>query len=216
MSKILVIDDEIEIFENIKIILKEHTIKYANNAEEALKILEKEHIDLIILDIMLPVMDGIEFLEKTIYINIPTIAVSGIDDTFIRQKCYKLGIMNFITKPFENNELRAIVEGILNPIKKETKIKYKNIQIDLSKKEVKINTKTVELTPKEYNVFVYLIKHQDIAVSREDILNNVWNDNFEIETRTVDVTIANIRKKLKLKNEIKTVSKVGYLLEKIR
>lgn len=215
MSKILLVDDEIEILENMKLLLKNYTLLYASNGKEALAILENERIDLIILDIMLPFMDGIEFLEKTIFVNIPTIALSGMDDLNTREKCYQLGIINFVKKPFQNTELLAIINGILNPIKKTPILKYKNIEINIPKNEVKLNTKIIDLTPKEYHVLIYLVENVDIALKREDILNHVWNEDSEIETRTVDVTIGNIRKKLHLKKEIKTISKVGYRLEKL-
>lgn len=213
MSKILIIEDDKNTVKALKELLGEHTIYWSENGQDAIKEMKKQKIDLVILDLMLPQLNGIELLKQKIFDEIPVIAVTAKNEIESEVKCYELGIRNYIRKPFEPRVLKTIIENILNPIR-ETKIKYRNIEVDLLKKTVSKDRKNIELTPKEYNLLVFLLQNIDIALFRQEILDYVWGIDEEIETRTVDVHIQKLRKKLNLEKEIISISKVGYRLEK--
>lgn len=217
MIKILIVEDD----KNIATLIKD-TLKLANynadncyNGKIAINQIEEKEYDIIILDIMLPELDGFEIMEKIKNRNIPVIFVSAKEDIESVIKGLKMGAQDYIRKPFEPMELLVRIENILKRLdKQEKEYQYKDIKIDTSKRSVKKGEEEIALTLKEFQLLELLIKNINIALSREEILNRVWGISAEIETRTVDYHIQQLRKKLGLKEEIVTVNKIGYRLEK--
>ena len=176
--------------------------------------LEKQKVDLILLDVMIPGIDGFSLIEKIKKHNIPVIFVTAKESVLDRVKGLRLGADDYIIKPFETIELLARIEVVLRRYNKNSHIiKFKNIEVDTNQRSVKLNDKEVYLTVKEYELLILLLQNKNIALSRDQILDRVWGFEYGGETRTVDIHIQRIREKLDLKNNIKTVFKVGYRFE---
>lgn len=214
--KILVVEDEAPIRDLISINLQlvgyeVFTVEDGIMAEE---FLEKQRVDLILLDVMIPGIDGFSLIEKIKKHNTPVIFVTAKESVLDRVKGLRLGADDYIIKPFETMELLARIEVVLRRYNKnDNHIKFKNIEVDTKQRIVKLNNKEIYLTIKEYELLILLLKNKNIALSREQILERVWGFEYGGETRTVDIHIQRIREKLDLKNNIKTVFKVGYRLE---
>ena len=214
--KILVVEDEAPIRDLISINLQlvgyeVFTVEDGIMAEE---FLEKQRVDLILLDVMIPGIDGFSLIEKIKKHNTPVIFVTAKESVLDRVKGLRLGADDYIIKPFETMELLARIEVVLRRYNKnDNHIKFKNIEVDTKQRIVKLNNKEIYLTVKEYELLILLLKNKNIALSREQILEKVWGFEYGGETRTVDIHIQRIRDKLDLKNNIKTVFKVGYRLE---
>ena len=214
MSKILIVEDE----KNISKLIQD-TLSLANyefdcsfDGEDALKKINKNTYDLILLDIMLPKLDGFQIVEKIENKDIPIIFLSAKNDVSTIVKGLKSGGKDYITKPFEPLELLARIELRMEN-KKEKEYNFKNIKINENTRTVYKNEEIVYLAPKEYELFILLIKNQNRVLTRDEILNKVWDINAQIETRTVDYHIQQLRKKLDLKENIVTVNKIGYILK---
>lgn len=214
--KILVVEDEAPIRDLISINLQlvgyeVFTVEDGIMAEE---FLEKQRVDLILLDVMIPGIDGFSLIEKIKKHNTPVIFVTAKESVLDRVKGLRLGADDYIIKPFETMELLARIEVVLRRYNKnDNHIKFKNIEVDTKQRIVKLNNEEIYLTIKEYELLILLLKNKNIALSREQILEKVWGFEYGGETRTVDIHIQRIREKLDLKNNIKTVFKVGYRLE---
>ena len=214
--KILVVEDEASIRDLISINLQlvgyeVFTVEDGIMAEE---FLEKQRVDLILLDVMIPGIDGFSLIEKIKKHNTPVIFVTAKESVLDRVKGLRLGADDYIIKPFETMELLARIEVVLRRYNKnDNHIKFKNIEVDTKQRIVKLNNEEIYLTIKEYELLILLLKNKNIALSREQILEKVWGFEYGGETRTVDIHIQRIREKLDLKNNIKTVFKVGYRLE---
>lgn len=225
-EKILIVEDEKDIVELIQYNLEKENFKVqsANNGQKALDLVRKNHPDLILLDLMLPEIDGLEFCRilkkdpKASHIPIIMLtAKAGESDKIVG---LELGADDYITKPFSVKELIARVKALLRRMNPETKqaeiIKIGEITIDFSKYLVTQKGKPIELTPKEFELLKALIHARGRAISRDTLLENVWGYDYslEITTRTVDVHILNLRKKLKsIADRIITIKNVGYRLE---
>ena len=214
--KILVVEDEAPIRDLISINLQlvGYEVFTAEDGIVAENFLEKQKVDLILLDVMIPGIDGFSLIEKIKKHNIPVIFVTAKESVLDRVKGLRLGADDYIIKPFETIELLARIEVVLRRYHKNNNIiKFKNIEVDTKQRSVKLNDKEVYLTVKEYELLVLLLQNKNIALSRDQILDRVWGFEYGGETRTVDIHIQQIREKLDLKNNIKTVFKVGYRLE---
>lgn len=216
MKKILVVEDEENIANLIKDTLKmgRYSVESSFDGEDALNKINNERYDLIILDIMLPKLNGFEIMEKINKKDIPIIFLSARNDVSTIVKGLSEGGKDYMTKPFEPLELLARVELRIKE-KTENMCKYKDITLNKEEREVYKNGEKVALTPKEYELFLLLLENVGKALSRDSILDKVWLINEDIETRTVDYHIQQLRKKLELKNEIKTINKIGYRIEKL-
>ncbi|MCD2347906.1 response regulator transcription factor [Clostridium guangxiense] len=215
MVKILIVEDDISISDLIKLNLNmaNYESRQAYDGEDALKLVESEKFDLILLDVMLPKVDGFTLFEKIKKLNIPTIFLTAKVSVADRVYGLKLGADDYITKPFEGIELLARIENALRHYNKKKNIfLYKNIEINVDERKVKIDNKDVELTLKEFELLLFLVENKNSVLTREKILERVWNYDYYGETRTVDNHIQRIRKKLNLKNEIKTIFGLGYRL----
>lgn len=214
MAVILIVEDETAINELIQRNLKlvGHTCISAYDGAEALSILGSQSFDLIILDIMLPKEDGFSLFQKIE--GIPTIFLTAKSGMLDKVKGLSMGADDYITKPFEMLELLARVEAVLRRTMKQQKsFKIEHVNIELESHQVFLDNEAVEMTPKEYSLLETLVLNRNIALSRERLLELVWGYEFEGDTRTVDVHIQKLRKKLKLTDNIKTVYKLGYRLE---
>lgn len=214
MSKILIVEDE----KNISKLIQD-TLSLANyqfdcsfDGEDALKKLNENTYDLILLDIMLPKLDGFQIVEQMENKDIPIIFLSAKNDVSTIVKGLKNGGKDYITKPFEPLELLARIELRMEN-KKEKQYNFKNIKINEESRTVYKNEEIVYLAPKEYELFILLVKNENRVLTRDEILNKVWDINAQIETRTVDYHIQQLRKKLDLKENIVTVNKIGYILK---
>ena len=214
--KILVVEDEENISKLIcdTLALGGFEVDVAFDGEKAVeKVLNNEYA-LILLDIMLPKLDGFEVLKQIKNKEIPVIFLSAKNDVSSIVKGLQDGGQDYITKPFEPLELLARVELRIRKENRENVCKYKNIVVNCNERMVYKDEKQVFLTPKEYDLLVLLLKNIGISLSRDLILNKIWDIDADIETRTVDYHIGQLRTKLDLKNEIKTINKVGYRIEK--
>ncbi len=218
MNKILIVEDEKAISDLIKIELETQGYKCecVEDGEIAANYIEEKNYDLILLDIMLPKIDGNELLE---YIKetkeIPTIFITAKSQTEDKIKGLNNGADDYITKPFEIEELIARVQAVLRRYNKVNDIiKIENIEVNIVARIVKNQNQKVELTPKEFDLLVLLIQNRGVALYREIIFEKVWGEEIEFETRTLDLHIQRLRKKLNWKDKIKTIYKIGYMLDR--
>lgn len=216
MIKILIVEDEKPISNLIKMNLEDagYHCTCAFDGMEAADILEEKTFDLILLDIMLPKVDGYELLEYIRPMDIPVIfltAKAGLND---RVKGLNLGAEDYIVKPFEIVELLARVQVVLRRYRKNTSIlQYRNITIDTENRTVLLDGKNVELTPKEFMLLELFVRNVNITLFRDKIYELVWENDCYGDTRTLDLHVQRLRKKLGLTDKLKTVYRVGYRLE---
>lgn len=217
MDKILIVEDEISISDLVKIELefRGYKVDAVDDGSLAADIIEKNNYDLILLDVMLPSIDGYELLSYIKQIkNTPVIFLTAKSQTIDKIKGLRKGADDYITKPFEIEELVARIEVVLRRYNKgKTAYTIGNIVINVESRIVKKNGKVVALTPKEFDLLILLIQNKNFALYRETIFEKVWGEELEFETRTLDLHIQRLRKKLDLKDKIKTVYKIGYMLE---
>ena len=216
MIKILVVEDEKPISDLICLSLSDigYECVCAYDGMTAANIIEKEVFDLILLDIMLPKVNGYELLEYIRPLEIPVIfltAKSSLDD---KVKGLTIGAEDYITKPFEIAELQARVNVVLRRYNKlSSSLNFKDITIDIDSRVAARNGKKLELTSKEFELLVLLVRNVNITLFREKMYETVWEKDYYGETRTLDLHIQRLKKKAGLENDIKTVYKVGYRLE---
>lgn len=215
---LLIVDDEKLIREVIKeyALIEDYNIYEAENGIEALEILEENNIDVIVLDIMMPKMDGYSFFKemKKDY-NIPTIILSARSDEYDKLLGFDLGIDDYLTKPFSPKELMARIKAITRRGKvMEDKFKYKDLVVDFIGHTVEINNKEINVTPKEFDLLTYFINNKNIAISREALLNKLWGYDYYGDDRTIDTHIKMLRNNLgSYRDLIKTVRGIGYKFE---
>lgn len=215
--KILITEDDALIREGVSEFLSEfgYETVTAGNGVEALSIFNKEKIDLIILDINMPFMNGLEVLKEIRnYSDIPVIILTAYNDEDYKIKAFSNLADGYIEKPLSLPVLKARIDALVKRyFKKTEKFIYKNLIVYFSSYTAMIDNKNIEINPKEIEILKYLVENQGIALTRADIINNVWKDTEEIPfDRVVDVYIKEIRKKLKL-DCIITIRNVGYKLE---
>ena len=214
--KILIVEDDEAIANLIKInlIAEGYKCTCAYDGKTGADYIEKELFDLILLDIMLPEINGYELLEYVKPIGTPVIfltAKSGVED---RIKGLKLGADDYIVKPFQIGELLARVEALLRRYGKlNNKITFADVEIDMVSRTVRKNGTLVNLTIKEFDLLLELIQNKNVALYREKLYEKVWGEAYLGDTRTLDSHIQRLRKKLGWDNYIKTVFRVGYRLE---
>ena len=218
--KILVVDDEARMRKLVKdfLVKKNFDVLEAGDGEEAVEIFyENKNIALIILDVMMPKMDGWEVCrEIRKNSKVPIIMLTAKSDEKDELLGFDLGIDEYITKPFSPKILVARVEAILRRSNKldDSEISIGGITINQSAHEVTIDGKTIELSFKEFELLTYFMNNQGIALSRERILNNVWDYDYFGDARTIDTHVKKLRSKLGDKGEyIKTIWGMGYKFE---
>ena len=226
MKKILVVDDE----KNIRSVIREYAefsgfcVEEAEDGMDAVKMCEETNYSLIIMDVMMPKMDGFSAVKAIRAKNkdVPFLMLSARGEEYDKLFGFEIGIDDYVVKPFSPKELIARVNAIINRTNKDEnkekiekeKIIIDTLQIDRLGRTVTIDGKKVEMTPKEYDLLVYLIINKNIALSRENILSKVWGYDFFGEDRTVDTHIKMLRNNLgKYRDKIVTVRGMGYKFE---
>ena len=218
---VLVVDDESRMRKLVKDFLmqKQYKVLEAGDGEEALKVFEENQnkINIILLDVMMPKLDGWSVLRQIRQkSNVPIIMLTARGEEQDELFGFELGVDEYISKPFSPKILVARVEAILNRTtekKNETK-DYGGIVIDSDGRTVKVDGKQIELSLREYELLKYLVDNNGIALSRDKILNNVWNYDYYGDTRTIDSHIKKVRHKLGKKGKyIETIRGVGYKFE---
>ena len=181
---------------------------------QAMELLKTTKVDLVLLDVMLPGMDGFSLIQQIETDEVPVIFLTAKESVLDRVKGLRLGADDYIVKPFETIELIARIETALRRYKKNSgTIQFKNIEVSLDQRIVTKDGELIYLTAKEFDLFELFLKNKNIALTREQILEKVWGFDYLGLTRTVDIHVQRIRDKLDLKDHIKTVFKVGYRLE---
>ena len=219
--KILVVDDESRMRKLVRdfLVKQNFDVLEAGDGEEAVDIFFREKdIALIILDVMMPKMDGWQVCrEIRAYSKVPIIMLTSKSDERDELQGFDLGVDEYITKPFSPKILVARVEAILrrsNLLPNEDIISAGGIELNKSAHQVKIDGKDIELSFKEFELLAYFMENQGIALSREKILNNVWNYDYFGDARTIDTHVKKLRNKLGEKGElIKTIWGMGYKFE---
>ena len=216
-ARILVIEDEMSINDllcmNLEIAGYE-TVGYLDGNEAYEAIIQDHAFQCALVDIMLPGRDGYSLLPKLKQYEIPVIFLTAKGDIASKIKGLKDGAEDYIVKPFEVLELLVRIEKVLARTKpEEHTLSVLNLEIDFEQHTVRQDGKEVSLKPMEFELLAVLARNKNRAISRENLLRMVWGVEYIGETRTVDVHIGQLRKKLNLADHIKTVSKLGYRLE---
>ncbi|MFB1080447.1 response regulator transcription factor [Jeotgalibacillus sp. JSM ZJ347] len=232
-KKVLVVDDEQSIVTLLKYNLEQsgYEVLTAYDGAEGIELVENEHPDLLVLDLMLPVMDGIEVCKqlRQKQIHIPIIMLTAKDEEFDKVLGLELGADDYMTKPFSPREVVARVKAIL---RRSGRIEVKEPEIEIEEDfielgEVKVfpeqyeayyKGEQIDLTPKEFELLVYLIENKGRVLTRDQLLQTVWNYDFAGDTRIVDVHISHLREKIEENTKkpvyIKTIRGLGYKMEK--
>lgn len=215
MAHILIVEDEKSINDLIamNLALVGHTSQQTYEGHEALEYIRHNNYDLIILDIMLPGLDGFTLVQQ-VPKDTPVIFLTAMGNLSDRVKGLQLGADDYIVKPFETIELLARIEAILRRTQKSSSIfSLDDTVVNLQSRVVTVAGVEIELTIREFELLEIFIKNKNIALSREKLLKLAWEYDYFGETRTVDVHVQKLRKKLNWENRIKTVYKMGYRLE---
>lgn len=215
MARILIVEDEKAINNLIKknLELVGHKCISVFDGEAVFDAICGQQFDLILLDIMLPKLDGFQVIEELTE-SIPVIFLTARSTVEDRVKGLKLGADDYIVKPFDMLELQARIDTVLRRFNKaDTSFSLLNVKVDLAGQQVYCKDEVVDITPKEFLLIEALIKNRNITLSRDKLLEIAWGYDFGGDTRTVDVHIHAIRKKLNWEKVIKTVYKSGYRLE---
>lgn len=213
MNQILIIEDEKSIADMVKMCLTKngYICETANNGMAATEKIEKTHYDLILLDIMLPDIDGYDLIDYIKQFEIPVIFVTAKTSVQDRVKGLKLGAEDYISKPFDLDELLARVETVLRRYNKtERMLEAGKIKIDTLSRTVLLDGALIPLPAKEYDLLLFLVRNKNIALYRETIFEQVWQEPYLGNTRTIDLHIQRLKKKLNLGDTIETIYKVGY------
>lgn len=214
--KLLVVDDEALIREVVKeyALHEGYEIIEASNGEEALETIKHEDVDCLILDIMMPKLDGLNMFKQMKEIkNIPTIILSARTEEYDKLSSFELGVDDYLTKPFSPKELMARIKAILkrcNKIRDDIYI-YHDLVIDEKAHTVTIEGRELSITPKEYELLIYFISNPNVALSREQLLSKIWGYDFYGDDRTIDTHIKMLRNSLeRYRDLIVTVRGMGY------
>lgn len=216
MVKILIAEDEEPIANLIRMNLKKagYACECAYDGQEAADRMEEGHYDLLLLDIMLPKINGYELMEYAKSIQLPVIFITAMDSTENKVKGLKMGAEDYLAKPFEIVELLARVEAVLRRCNKIGRMLHiLDVDIDLSSRTVMQDNQQILLTLKEYELLLFFARNPNIALYREVIYEQVWEKEYTGDSRTVDLHVQRLKKKLRWDKHICAVYKIGYRLE---
>ena len=219
-KSVLIVEDELR----IRFLLRDYLTKddfnvfEASNGEEGLFVFSTQKIDLVILDIMMPVMDGLTMLEKLREVStVPVILLTAKSEEDDKLQGYDYGADDYITKPFSPKVLIAKVKALLKRSREDidsSSQEFNGLTINKLSHEVRVDGKEITLSPKEYELLIYLVTNEGIALSRDNILDNVWGLDYYGDIRTVDTNVKRLREKLLDKSSlIVTVRGSGYKFE---
>ncbi len=222
MNRILVVDDEI----NIRRVVREYAefegyeVFEAENGMQAVDMVKNNDYDLIIMDIMMPKLDGFSTCKEIKkYKSIPVIMLSARGEEYDKLFGFELGIDDYVVKPFSPKELMARIKVVLKRGRSESeaapgKIVFEGLEIDLAGREVYVDGKKASMTPKEYDLLFYLVKNKNLALTRDKLLEEVWGYDFFGDDRTVDTHIKMLRNSLgQYRKFIVTLRGMGYKFE---
>lgn len=219
MAKLLIVDDEMKIREVVKeyALMMEYEVMEAKDGFEALTLVETEDFDCIILDIMMPNLDGFSTCKQIKKdSDVPIIMLSARHEEHDKLFCFELGVEDYVVKPFSPKELMARVKVAVDRYRgnKKTLLNFKGLSIDVDGRVLKIDQQRVNVTPKEFDLLLYLVINKNIAMSREKLLSEVWNYDYSGDDRTVDTHIKMLRHNLgEYRDMIVTVRGMGYKFE---
>ncbi len=222
MKKILIVDDE----EKIREVIREYAEFSGYEAEEAadgmsaIGMVKLNDYDLIIMDIMMPKLDGFSAVKEIQKIkDIPVIMLSARGEEYDKLFGFELGIDDYVVKPFSPKELMARVNAVLSrrdPSEKKTSAvqKFEGLEVNMAARTITVDGKRVDLTPKEYDLLFYMIQNKNIALSREQLLGDIWGYDYYGEDRTIDTHVKNLRHRLgPYQKFIVTIRRIGYKFE---
>lgn len=227
VKRILVVEDEPSIVTLIKFNLEQagFSVLTAEDGNTGLQLAVDENPDLIVLDIMLPGIDGIEICKtlRQEKINIPILMLTARDEELDKVLGLELGADDYLTKPFSPRELVARIKAILRRTRQEEEVTEESVitigdlTIYVEQFEVELKGKPVELTPKEFELLLFFANHHEKVLSRDQLLNGVWDFEYDGDTRIVDVHVSHLREKIeddvKQPQYIKTIRGFGYKME---
>lgn len=216
MIHILIVDDEKAICDLIHINLTAagYVCRSVQDGIQAIDLIEKERFDLILLDIMLPGADGYDVMEYIRPLKIPVIFITAKHEVKDRVKGLRLGAEDYLVKPFDVVELVARVEVVLRRYNKtQTVLKVGDVEVDTEARTVTRGGKPVVLTGKEYGLLLLFIRNRNVALFKENLYEKVWGDEYIPDSRTLELHVQRLRKKMGWENHLVTVYKVGYRLE---
>ena len=216
MCKILIVEDEKPISELIRMNLTNagHDCTCVYDGKAAADLLENTRFDLVLLDVMLPNVDGFELMDYIRPMDIPVIFLTAKGNVDDRVKGLRLGAEDYIVKPFAIAELLARVDTVIRRYSKaDSVIKFGAVEVFTQSHLIMRDGVAVELTPKEYELLLLFLQNKNIALFRDVIFERVWEGEYTGDTRTVDLHVQRLRKKLGLEDVLKTVYKIGYRLE---
>lgn len=214
--QLLIVEDELAIAEVMRLNLERvgYTCEHAPDGKLGADMIEKKQYDLILLDIMLPKIDGYELMEYIAQFQIPVIFITAKGSIEDRVKGLHMGADDYLVKPFAIDELLARVESVLRRYHKGMQtIQVLDVVISTINRTVRKQDKLIPLTKKEYDLLLYLVQNKNIALYRDTLYEKLWQEEERDQTRTLDLHIQRLRKKLQWQAVIKTVYKIGYLLE---
>ena len=225
MYKILVVDDEV----NIRRVVREYAefegyeVAEAENGMEAVEMVKSEDFDLIVMDIMMPKLDGFSTCKEIKkYKTIPVIMLSARGEEYDKLFGFELGIDGYVVKPFSPKELMARIKAVLkrNNVSESTvpeKLVFEGLEIDIAGREVYVDGEKASMTPKEYDLLFYLVKNKNLALTRDKLLEEVWGYDFFGDDRTVDTHIKMLRNSLgQYRKFIVTLRGMGYKFEYVQ
>ncbi|CDE30059.1 MAG: response regulator transcription factor [Ruminococcus sp.] len=223
MYHLLVVDDEANIRRVVREYaeFEEYEVTEAENGMEAVALCRENDYDLIIMDVMMPRLDGYSACKEIRkHKNIPIIMLSARGEEYDKLFGFELGIDDYVVKPFSPKELMARIRAVLNRKQAVTeepasqRLKFDGLEIDLAGREVYVDGKRASMTPKEYDLLFYLVKNKGLALTRDKLLEKVWGYDFFGDDRTVDTHIKMLRNSLgKYRTFIVTLRGMGYKFE---
>ena len=216
MYPVLIVEDERPIADLIDLTLRrmQYTCVQAHSGEQAADLILSRKFDLILLDVMLPGIDGFGLMEYIAPTGTPVIFLSARSSVEDRVKGLRLGAYDYIVKPFAPEELLARVENVLRLSGRgQAMLKAGDVTVDVATRQVKKAGQEVALTPTEYQLLLVLLHNKNIALYRDTLYERVWGRDAELDTRTLDIHIHRLRKKLGWQHMIRTIPRIGYRLE---
>ncbi len=215
MLNILIVEDEISIASFIEkgLTANGYACRVVHDGLNAADLIESEHFDLILLDVMLPGADGFELMDFIRPLGTPVIFITARSAVTDRVTGLRLGADDYLVKPFELIELLARMEAVLRRHHKGTsELALGDVTVSLDSRRVTQNGKDVELTAKEYDLLVFFLQNRDMALFRETIYERVWQGEYTGDTRTIDLHVLRLRRKLQWEGRLVSVNRIGYRL----